>query len=76
LERAHHAKARDLGRRLGGDIGAFVSDAPPGRLQKLGQQVETGRFAGTVRPDERMNGAALDPQIDAVDGDKSCELLG
>ena len=23
-----------------------------------------------------MNGAALDPQVDAVDGDEACELLG
>ena len=76
LERAHHAEPRHLGRRLRGDVGALVGDAAPRRLQELGQQVEAGGLAGAVRPDQRVDGAALDPQVDAVDGDEAGEFLG
>jgi hypothetical protein len=76
LERAHHAETRHIGGRLRRDVGTLVGDAAPRRLQEFGQQIEAGGLAGAVRPNERMNGAALNPQIDAVDGDKTGELLG
>ena len=55
---------------------ALVDDAPARRLQELGQQVEAGGLAGAVRADQRMDGAARDSQVDAVDGDEAGELLG
>ena len=44
--------------------------------EEFGQQIEAGGLAGAVRPDQRMNGAARDPQIDAVDRDESGKFLG
>ena len=49
---------------------------PRRRLQELGQQVEAGGLAGAVRTDQRMDGAALDAQADAVHRDEAGELLG
>ena len=49
---------------------------PRGRLQELGQQIEAGGLAGAVRADQRMDGAALDAQVDAVHRDEAGELLG
>ena len=66
LERAHEAEARDVGRRERRDVVALVDDAAARRLQELGEQVEAGGLAGAVRADERVNGAALDPQRNAV----------
>ena len=45
-------------------------------LQELGQQIEAGGLAGAIRADQSVNGAALDPQIDAIDRDEAGELLG
>ena len=38
---------------------------PEARAQHAGQAVEEGRFAGAVRPDDRVHGAARDFEIDA-----------
>jgi len=39
------------------------------------QQGEGGGLARSVRPDQRMYGAALDPQTDILDGDKPLDDL-
>ena len=45
-------------------------------LQEFGQQVEAGGLAGAVRADQRVDGAARDPQAHAVHGDEAGEFLG
>ena len=67
---------RHVGRLQRGDVLALVEDAAAGRLEELGQQVEAGGLAGAVRADQRVNGAALDAQVDAVDRDEAGEFLG
>src|SRR5437660_30568 len=46
-----------------------------GRAQELGQQIKAGGLAGAVRPDQRMNGAADDAQIDPVDRHEAGKFL-
>ena len=48
--------------------------APAARREEFGQQVEAGRLAGAIRPDERVNGAAPDPQIDIAHGDEAARI--
>ena len=45
------------------------------RLQKFGQQIETGGFAGTVRTDQGVDMATLYLQVDMVDGGEAFEIL-
>ena len=49
---------------------------PGGRLVKAGEHVQRRGLAGTVRPDQRMNAAAPDLDIDVVDGLEATEMLG
>ena len=44
-------------------------------VRKWVEQVEAGRLAGAIRPDQGMNGVAPDPQIDVLDRDEALELL-
>src|SRR5262249_26962598 len=76
LERSHQPEARHVGRRQRRDVLALVDDAAACGLEKLGQQIETGGLAGTVRSDQGMNGATLDTQVDASHGYKPGEVLG
>ena len=75
LERPHQAEPGDIRGRHRGDVAAVIGDRAPRRLQELGQQVEAGRLSGPVGADEGMNRAALDREVDVVDGDKALELL-
>ena len=54
--------------------------SPLRRRQQAGQHLDGGRFAGAVGPEEAVKGAALDAQIDAVDGaevvEEARELMG
>src|SRR5689334_7123893 len=51
-------------------------DLAAGRLQKLGQQIEAGGLAGAIRPDQRVDVATANPQVDVADRNKASELLG
>jgi len=76
LEGADDAAARNLRRPLTRDVDAVEQDGARGRLQKLGQQVETGGLAGPVGPDQRVDGAAHHGQVHLADGREPLELLG
>ena len=45
-------------------------------LRNLVSKIEAGRLAGAVRPDQGVDGPALDAQAYAVDGDKAGKFLG
>src|SRR5215469_4617649 len=75
LERADKAAARHRGWRLGRDVAAVVENLPGARVEKLGQQVEDGGLAGAVRPDQRVDRAAPDFEVDSLDGGKAAELF-
>jgi hypothetical protein len=45
-------------------------------IEKLRQEVEDGRLARAVRPDQRVDGAAADLEIHPVHRSKASELLG
>src|SRR5260370_257888 len=47
-----------------------------GRTEELGQEIEHCRLAGAVRPDQRMDGAATDRQVDLAHGCEAAKLLG
>jgi hypothetical protein len=51
LERAREAHARDRRRRTAGDVAALEAD-PAAVGSEVGQQVEAGRLAGTIGPDQ------------------------
>jgi len=51
-------------------------DLPGAGGNELGQQVEAGGLASAVRPDQGMNVATLNAQIDLTHGDKALELPG
>jgi hypothetical protein len=53
-----------------------MEDPPGARFQELGQKVEASRLAGTVRPDETVDRALGDTQVDIGNRDESLELLG
>ena len=76
LERPHQAHASDCRRGGTGDVLAVELDAARGGRQKLGEQVETGRLARAVGPDQRMDSMAPDLQVDVLDGDEALEFLG
>src|ERR1700722_4110118 len=71
LKRAHQAEARHVGRRHRRNVLPLVQNSTRGRLQELGQKIETGRLAGPVGTDQRMNTAATDPKIDIANGEEA-----
>ncbi len=75
LERANKPEPRDVGRFQRGDVAALIDDAPARRIEELGEQIEAGRFAGAVRPDQGMDRPALDAQINIPDRRKAGEFL-
>ena len=54
---------------------AVVDDAAARGREEVREQVEAGGLAGPVRADQRVDGAAADAEVDAVDGDEALELL-
>ena len=66
---------RALMRRHVGDIGAVEHHPARGRLVEAGQHVQRRGLAGAVRPDQRMNAAASDRDIDIVDGLEAAEMF-
>ena len=68
------------GRRPGHDVSRSAAsskpyDAAARGLQEFCEQIETGGLAGAVRPDERVNGAALHAQRNSVHGHEAGKLL-
>ena len=57
------------------DILTFIFDSAARRRQKFREQVEAGSLACAVRPDERVNRAALNFEIHIADGDKAREFF-
>ena len=67
---------RDLGRLQGRDVASAEGDPAARRGQKLGEQVENGRLARTVRPDQGMNRALVDGKRHIVHGDEAAKFHG
>src|SRR5262249_4666926 len=76
LERAHQAKAGDIGRRHRRDVLALVGNASARGLQELGQEIEARRFPGPVRTDQRVNMTTADLKLYIANGEKPREFLG
>src|SRR3979411_993873 len=76
LERAYQPETRHVGRRQRRDILSLVQNLAGRRLQELGQEIEARRLAGPVGPDQRMNAATADPQIDTANGEETRKFLG
>src|SRR6478735_9743240 len=76
LEGAGDAERGDLLRGLAGDVLAVEEDGAGRRGEEAGEQVEQGRLAGAVGPDERVDRALRDRQVDAGDRREPSELLG
>jgi len=53
----------------------FEQDAPGRRPQHASQKVDHRRLAGTIRADQRMARAFLDPQRHLIGGDDAAEVL-
>src|SRR3546814_17979005 len=73
LKRPHQPLTGDVGRTGPGDLLTLVVDAPGGGRQELGQQVEHGGLAGTVRPYKRMPRTLTDPQVAIPTGERADE---
>ena len=58
------------------DVISIEDDGTAGRRVELGDEVEARTFAGSVGPDDGMNGVTLDLEVHIVDCDKSHKLLG
>jgi hypothetical protein len=76
LERASEPKPRDVSRLQRSDVAAIEHDAPARRCEELREEVEAGRLAGAIRPDQSVNAAALDAQIHRSHRDETGEFLG
>src|SRR3546814_19407184 len=57
-------QASDLRRSQARDVLPLVDNAAGGRLEKLREKIEAGGLAGSIRPDQGMDGAARDREID------------
>ena len=54
---------------------ALEVDLPARRRQEMREQVEAGRLARAIRPDQRVDCVAPHAQIDVLDRDEALELL-
>jgi hypothetical protein len=75
LERAPEPEARDIGRLERGDVASVEHDASARRREELGEEIETRGLAGAIRPDQSVNGAALDAQVYRAHREEAGELL-
>src|SRR5256885_12148639 len=57
------------------DVGTAEQDAPVGRREPAGDQVDEGRLAGTVGSDQRVSRTRLETEIDVVGDDERAEVL-
>jgi hypothetical protein len=63
-----------VGRQVG-DVAAAEEDATLGRLLEAADHPQRGRLAAAGRAEQRVEGAALDLQVEPRDGDRVAELL-
>src|SRR5208282_2941443 len=63
LKRAAQPQPRNIGRLERRNVAAIEHDAPARRRQELGEEIETRRLAGAVRPDQGVDAAARDLQV-------------
>src|ERR1700733_14672527 len=75
LKRAHDSAARDVGGLFASDVLAAIENAARGWLQELGEQIEEGCLARTVRSDQGVDLALPDAHRDAIDRDEAVEVL-
>src|SRR5262249_30311842 len=61
----------DCSRRKRRDVTTLVEDASAARGHELGEEIKTSRLAGAIRPDQRMDRAARNAQIDPIDRDET-----
>src|ERR1700724_642553 len=71
-----HSEAADLVRLEAGDVAALEEHAATVRGQQAGYQIEEGRLAGAVRPDDGMQAPAGEVEAQIVDGGQPAEPLG
>ena len=76
LKRAHDAAPRNLRGFFTGDINAIEMDRARRRRVKMREQIEGRGLARAIGPDQRMDRAALDLEINVADGDEAFELFG
>src|SRR5260221_13182 len=67
--------SRAMMRRHVGDVGAIEHNPAGCRLVEAGENVERRGLAGAVRANQRMNAAALDLDIDAIDRFEAAEIF-
>jgi hypothetical protein len=75
LEGAHEPALDAGGLRQAGDVLTAEQDAPGARPQRAGDQVDEAGLAGAVRSDQRMAGAALEPEVDRIRDRKRAKAL-
>src|SRR6516164_207083 len=76
LKRADEAHARDRRRPRSRDVLAVENDVAARRREEVREQVEAGRLAGAVGPDQRVDRAAPNRETHVIDRDEALELLG
>src|SRR6202011_3536034 len=64
LERADQSSPRHSRGTQLRDVFASIDDGARGRRKESREQVEDSRLAGAVRPDQSVNGATADSQVD------------
>src|SRR5262249_13036181 len=57
------------------ETSAVQQDAPGARALRSGDEVEHGRLAGAVGPDQPDDAAAIDPERNIIDGFDPAEML-
>src|SRR4030095_8074822 len=76
LEGTHETHPRNRRRSRTGDLVAVEKDLAARRRQEMSEEVETGRLAGAVGADQRMDAAATDGQAHVLDCDETLVFLG
>src|SRR5258706_10306264 len=75
LERPDQPQPGDRGGAGTGDLAPVVEKLPPGRGNKVREQIEAGGVARAVGADERVDASAPDLEADVAEGDETLELL-
>ena len=75
LERADQTTAGKRGGPLVGHVAALENDGAAGRRQEPGQEVKYRGFAGAVGPNQSMDRAGADIEIDPGDGDETAKFF-
>ena len=73
LKRPRNAETRDLIRTHPVDARAADANVARGRFVNAGQQIKNRRFAGAVRPDEPVDLAAADLDVEVLDRCQTAE---